>query len=129
MGVVSMPRLERRSLNFSRELRSAMTDAERKLWRELRLSQLGAKFRRQHPVGKYIVDFASIRARVCIELDGAQHATQILRDEARSAFLRSEGYMVLRFSDREVLTSMESVKEAIWNAVHQSRPPPSQPSP
>jgi very-short-patch-repair endonuclease len=106
-----------------------MTDAEAKLWRALRMNQMGVKFRRQHPIGRYVADFVSIEARLCIEVDGAQHAMQTAHDGARTAYLEAEGYAVLRFSDREVLTAIESVKEAIWNALHRSNPPPSPPSP
>jgi very-short-patch-repair endonuclease len=101
-----------------------MTDAEQRLWRELRLCGLGSKFRRQHPVGKYIVDFAAVQARLCIEVDGAQHAEQTESDNERTAFLESQGYRLLRFTDREVLTAIGPVKEAIWNALHQTEPPP-----
>ena len=74
-----------------------MTDAERKLWRELRLHQMGVKFRRQHPVGRYVVDFACIEARLCIEIDGSQHAARSAYDMARTEFLKAEGFEVLRF--------------------------------
>jgi very-short-patch-repair endonuclease len=101
-----------------------MTDAERALWRELRLQRLGVKFRRQHPLGKYVLDFVSIEARLCIEVDGAQHAAAADYDALRTAFVESQGYLVLRFSDREVLTEIDSVKEAIWNALQDRKPPP-----
>ena len=119
-----MPKLDPESVSFSRKLRTGMTDAEKKLWRELRLRQMGCKFRRQHPVGRYTVDFACVEARLCIEVDGAQHATAAHYDEARSEFLRSQGYDVLRFWDNDVLTAIGSVKEAIWNALQQKKPPP-----
>ena len=124
-----MHKLKRQTVLFSRGLRSRMTDAEQKLWRELRFEQLGVKFRRQHPIGDYVIDFACIKERLCIEVDGAQHAQQALYDERRTGFLKQHGYRVLRFSDREVLTSIESVKEAIWNALQESKPPPPWPSP
>src|SRR5688500_7470323 len=101
-----MPRLSDEKRRFTRDLRSHMTHAEQKLWRELRLSNLGARFRRQHPVGKYVVDFASVKGRLCVEVDGAQHTRRIAYDEARTAFLQSCGYKVLRFSDRDVLTNI-----------------------
>jgi very-short-patch-repair endonuclease len=105
-----------------------MTDAARALWRELRLRQMGVKFRRQHPLGKYVLDFACIEARLCIEVDGSHHATR-LSDAARTEFLKREGYEVLRFWDNEVLTAIHSVKEAIWKALQDRKPPPSPPSP
>ena len=106
-----MPKLSPNSIQFSRKLRTSMTDAERKLWRELRLQQFGVKFRRQHPVGKYIADFTCIERMLCIEVDGAQHASTSEYDEARTAILKSHGYHVLRFSDREVLTAIDSVRK------------------
>ena len=123
-GGFRLHKLKRQTVLFSRGLRSRMTDAEQKLWRELRFEQLGVKFRRQHPIGDYVIDFACIKERLCIEVDGAQHAQQALYDERRTGFLKQQGYRVLRFSDREVLTSIESVKEAIWNALQESKPPP-----
>jgi very-short-patch-repair endonuclease len=119
-----MPKLSPDSVRFSRKLRTGMTDAERKLWRELRLQQFGVKFRRQHPLGKYFADFACIERMLCIEVDGAQHASTSDYDAARTAFLKSQGYRVLRFTDREVLTTIDSVKEAIWNALQDLKPPP-----
>ncbi|MDB5904899.1 MAG: lysyl-tRNA synthetase [Betaproteobacteria bacterium] len=85
---------------------------------------MGVKFRRQHPIGRYVADFASIKARVCIEVDGAQHAELAQQDAQRTVYLRSQGYVVLRFTDREVLTQIDAVKEAIWNALQQLHPPP-----
>ena len=122
--IEAMPKLHPKSVEFSRKLRKSMTDAERALWRELRLGQTGFKFRRQHPVGQYIVDFASVEARLCIEVDGAQHAQAQRYDEARTRFLEGEGYRVVRFTDREVLTAMDSVKQAVWNALQETKPPP-----
>ena len=120
-----MTKLAAESVRFSRRLRTHMTDAERRLWHELRLRQLGVKFRRQHPVGRYFVDFACVERMLCVEVDGAQHAEQrIDYDDARTAVLKKHGYRVIRFTDREVLTAIESVKEAIWNALHSEPPPP-----
>jgi very-short-patch-repair endonuclease len=125
-----MPKLTRTTLCRSRNLRVQQTEAERALWRELRLRHFsGYKFRRQHPVGKYIVDFACIEAGIYIELDGSQHAPATNYDEARSAFLKSRGFEVLRFWDNDVLTRMESVKQAIWNELQLKNPPPPCPSP
>jgi very-short-patch-repair endonuclease len=89
----------------------------------------GYNFRRQHPVGRYIVDFACIEAGLCIEVDGSQHADGKQYDDERTAFLQSRGFMVLRFWDNEVLTQIESVKQAIWNALQLRKPPPPCPSP
>jgi very-short-patch-repair endonuclease len=125
-----VPKLTRKSIEYSRRLRTTQTDAERMLWRELRLKQFaGYKFRRQHPVGKYIVDFACLEAGLCVEVDGSQHADQPPYDEVRARFLSSRGFTVLRFWDNQVLTQIDSVKQAIWNALQDKKPPPSQPSP
>ena len=84
--------------SFSRVLRSGMTDAERALWRQLRLRhRRGAKFRRQHLVGGYIVDFVCFERKLVIELDGSQHADRQPHDAERTRWLESQGFRVLRF--------------------------------
>ena len=101
---------------FARELRQGQTDAEGVLWSRLRNKQLeGVRFRRQQPVGLYIVDFASFEKRLIIELDGGQHneGTMKRRDEERAACLEEQGYRVLRFWNNEVLMNMEGVLERI----------------
>ena len=109
-----------RAIKRARELRNNLTDAERTLWRHLRLRQIdGHKFRRQRPVGTYIVDFVCLEKRVIIEVDGGQHSEQKAYDDKRSAWLRSEGFEVLRFWDHEVLTQIGNVKQAIWKALAQ----------
>ena len=89
----------------------------------------GYKFRRQHPIGKYYVDFACIEAGVCVEVDGSQHADNAEYDEARTSFIESRGFEVPRFWDNDVLTKIDSVKQAIWNALQRRKPPPPCPSP
>ena len=110
----------------ARELRSNPTDAERRLWRALRQRRLeGYKFRRQVPLGPYIVDFMCREQRLVIEVDGAQHAEQVEYDRARDTWLATEGFRVLRFTDREVLMELDSVEEAIWVSLQwDSRQPP-----
>ena len=112
----------------ARELRNNATDAERALWRQLRLWQLeGYKFRRQQPLGRFIVDFVCLEKRVVIELDGGQHAEQKEYDAERDAWLRAEGFRVLRFWNNEVLKSIEVIKEEILKAVKNTpylNPPP-----
>ncbi len=103
-----------------RELRQNATDAERLLWHLLRNRHLaGAKFRRQHPVGPYILDFYCAQARLAIELDGGQHseAAQQRRDARRTRVLEAQGVRVLRFWNNEVLAETEAVLETIWNAL------------
>ena len=92
-----------------------MTDAERKLWRHLRNRELGGwKFRRQYPVGPFIVDFICVEKSVVIEVDGGQHAENEELDLQRSAFLNKMGYQVVRFWNNEVLQETEAVLEAIF---------------
>lgn len=85
---------------FARRLRRTQTDAERKLWTHLRDRQLcGAKFRRQHPIGKYITDFCCVEIELIIELDGSQHMQQGQADQRRSRYLEQRGDRVLGFWD------------------------------
>ncbi|MFY9974968.1 MAG: DUF559 domain-containing protein [Chromatiaceae bacterium] len=105
----------------ARRLRREMTFAERLLWAQLRQRELdGFKFRRQHPIGRFIVDFVCIEARVVVEIDGGQHAGRRVRDEARTAWLNGQGYRVLRFWNNEVLQATDAVREAIRSALHET---------
>ena len=99
-----------------------MTDAERLLWRHIRDGQLGVKFRRQQPVGNYIVDCVSVENRLIVEVDGGQHAEQQEYDAKRTAFLESEGYRVLRFWNNEVLENIEGVVQMIQSVLALSSP-------
>ncbi len=84
--------------NVARNLRQLATDAEHRLWQRLRNRQVcGAKFRRQHPVPPYIVDFVCLEKKLVIEADGGQHIEQQTYDEKRTAFLQAQGFRVLRF--------------------------------
>ncbi len=113
----------RASITKARELRNRPTDAERTLWQQLRLRQIGGfRFRRQRPVGPYIVDFICLEKNLVIEVDGGQHSEQSVYDAKRDDYLRAQGLVILRFWDHEVLTQIDNVKEAIWNAVT-ARPP------
>ena len=98
-----------------RSLRKSYTDAERRIWQLLRNRNLQKfKFRRQHPIGAYIVDFVCIDKRLVVELDGGQHAEQAAYDLKRTADLESAGYRVLRFWDNDVLLHTDDVMEAIY---------------
>jgi very-short-patch-repair endonuclease len=90
-----------------------MTDSERKLWSGLRGEQLGVKFRRQHPLGIYIADFACLSPRLVVEVDGSQHAEQQGYDAKRDAFLKSQGFAVIRFATSEPLVNLEGVLTTI----------------
>ena len=101
---------------FARRLRQQQTEAERTLWAGLRNRQLqGVKFRRQQPIGPYIIDFVSFDNKLIVEVDGAHHGEQEIRkgDTDRAEMLRSMGYRVLRFWDNEVLSNTDSVIEEI----------------
>lgn len=103
---------------WAREMRGHMTDAEALLWMLLRNRRVaGAKFRRQHPVGRYILDFYCIEKGLVIELDGGQHGEAINYDRQRDDWLRSRGIQVLRFWNNQMLTETEAVMEAIYQAV------------
>jgi very-short-patch-repair endonuclease len=94
------------------------------MWRRLRGRQIsGVKFRRQVPIGPYIVDFISYDPRIVVELDGSQHAEagHSMRDAARDRWLRSQGFAILRFWDTDVLTNIEAVLSAILNSVERCR--------
>ena len=93
-----------------------MTDAERHLWSVLRNHGLGPKFRRQVPIGPFVVDFAAIGERVVIEVDGGQHA-ESERDRARDRELEAQGFRVLRFWNTEVLANIEGVVTVVRAAL------------
>jgi very-short-patch-repair endonuclease len=102
------------STSFARRLRRNMTDAERKLWRALRLRQIhGHKFRRQFPMGTYIVDFVCLEAKLVIEVDGGQHDAQQMHDKTRGTWLRCQGFRILRFWNNEVLGEINAVLSVI----------------
>src|SRR5687768_1714899 len=101
----------------AKQLRKTMTDAERVLWRGLRAYRLlGEKFRRQEPLGAYIVDFTHFGARLIIEVDGGQHVDSA-KDAVRDAWFKEQGFKVLRFWDNDVLVKTEEVLEAILREV------------
>ncbi len=106
----------------ARRLRQYPTDAEQRLWSRLRQRQIeGARFRRQAPIGPYVVDFVCFGARLVIEVDGGQHAQQQDRDAQRTTWLEAQGFRVLRFWNHEVLGNIEGVAETIAGAL---RAPP-----
>lgn len=123
-------RIPGRQRDRARELRRASTDAERLIWSRLRAHRLeGLSFRRQKPIGPYIVDFLCPAARLVVEIDGGQHYEDrgLARDARRDAFLASEGFRVLRVSNREALTNPEGVLLAILEAAGHVLPPPNPP--
>jgi very-short-patch-repair endonuclease len=105
---------------FAHELRRSATEVERALWGRLRVEKLaGARFRRQVPIGPYIVDFACLKSRLIIELDGSQHFGRASYDQARSAFLETRHFRVLRFWNNDVTERCDAVIETIvWAIAH-----------
>jgi very-short-patch-repair endonuclease len=104
----------------SRSLRNNMTDAERLLWSKLRRKQLrGQQFYRQKTIGRFIVDFYCATGKLVVEVDGGQHYTEEgkTKDRLRDEALSKLGVKVLRFSDKEVLESMNGVLERIWSCL------------
>jgi len=97
----------------AKKLRKNQTEAEKKLWSELRREQLkGIKFRRQQPIGGYIVDFVTFELNLVIEVDGGQHHEN-KEDEVRDEWLEDEGFTVLRFWNNEVLDNIDGVLKEI----------------
>jgi len=108
------------STNRARDLRANMTDAERKLWSRLRREQIdGHRFRRQMPIGPYIVDFVCLASRLIIEVDGGQHSAE--RDARRTAWLESQDFHVLRFWNNDVLGNLDGVIQTIEDALARKR--------
>ena len=105
----------------ARALRKAGTDAEHALWARLRRGRLlGRRFRRQHPLGRYIVDLVCLEGRLVVEVDGSQHLEQQRYDDARQRWLESQGYRLLRFWNNEVLAETDAVVETIAQVLDES---------
>ena len=102
----------------ARGLRKNPTAAEKVLWGHLRFWQVdGHKFRRQQPVGNYIVDFVCLEKRLIVEVDGGQHAEQGDYDARRDGWLRDQGFTVLRFWNNDVLSNLAAVSEKIFDTL------------
>ncbi len=111
-------------LDKAKALRTHQTDAEQRLWYHLRAHRfMGLKFKRQKPMGRYIVDFVCMEYGLIVELDGGQHADTLMKDARRDAWLRGQGYTVLRFWNNEVMQNLEGVLEQIRVAVALSPSP------
>jgi very-short-patch-repair endonuclease len=101
-------------LSKAKQLRKNQTDAEKVLWKKLRNRQIyGYKFRRQVPIGSYIVDFMCVSVKLIIELDGGQHAEQQDYDRKRTAYLEAKEFQVVRFWNNDVLTNIDGVLESL----------------
>ena len=105
---------------LARELRKNQTEAEELLWSRIRRKQiLGVQFKRQRPIGRYIVDFYGVEAKLVIELDGSQHfgPKAIAYDLERTKFLETQGLKVIRFDNLQVFNELESVLTVIYEEV------------
>lgn len=109
---------------FARQLRHHMTESETRLWRHLRAHRLGGeKFRRQQPIGPYVVDFVHFGARLIIEADGGQH-NGAPRDERRDAWLHAQGFKVMRFWNNEIMSNLDGVLATVMAEIaHHPSPP------
>ncbi|OBW93032.1 hypothetical protein QV01_03455 [Gallibacterium genomosp. 3] len=116
-----MPLSKRTLRIYSRELRSNMTPAEKRLWHRIRHDQLGFRFNRQKIILGYIVDFYCAKAKLVIELDGSQHYTtkQQQKDKTRDTNLAALGITVLRFDNYQVMTTLDEVIEEIYQYLSQ----------
>jgi very-short-patch-repair endonuclease len=115
---------EIRSRKFAKAFRGKLTEAETIVWSRLRLRKRhGVHFRRQHPIGPYIADFACVSARLVIEVDGATHGSEseVAHDLRRDAFMRKRGWRVMRVSNQAVYRDLDDVIEAVFAQI----PPPS----
>ncbi len=116
------PALYRQLEEKAKEMRAKPTEAERRLWEKLRNKQIGIKFRQQHVINKFIVDFCSIEKAFIIEVDGEIHNKQKERDGERTHILEKEGYAIIRFTNDEVINDIDGVLEKIKDAL---KPPES----
>jgi very-short-patch-repair endonuclease len=105
----------------ARTLRQPLTPPEARLWARLRGRHSGFKFRRQHPIGNYIVDLFCAECNLVVELDGESHAFQNEYDERRTDWLIERGYIVIRFYNREVVGDIDAVLEKIMEACRRNR--------
>lgn len=103
----------------AREMRRPQTPAEATLWQALRKRHLGYKFRRQHPIDRFIIDFYCAEAKLCLEIDGPSHfeAAQQEYDAARTAHLEAQGYHLIRFTNNEVRYNLEAVVDKIIQTI------------
>ena len=112
----------------AKELRKNMTPAELRLWQALRAKRLnGLKFRRQHPIGKYIADFCCISIRLVVEVDGGIHDSSRDHDAARDAFLELYGYRVLRLQNADIIRDLPAVLARIESEAHSIASPRHEP--
>jgi very-short-patch-repair endonuclease len=126
-GVGEGGKMTSEEATFSKQLRKTATDAEKRLWKYLRMKQIyGLKFRRQESIGTYVVDFVCYEKKIIVEADGGQH-NQSASDIERDDWLQSQGFIVLRFWNHEILTNTDGVLEMIQRNCTQRSPSPTPP--
>ena len=102
-------------------MRHEPTEAEAKLWTQLRNRRfVSYKFRRQLPIGNYVADLACLSAKLIVEVDGSQHADSAY-DVTRDAYLRAQGFRLLRIWNHDILARPDAVLDAVWNALQELR--------
>jgi very-short-patch-repair endonuclease len=109
-------------IDVARKLRKTMTPEERTLWHHLRRENLGVKFRRQEPVGRYVLDFVCFEYKIIVEADGSQHLNNP-NDKVRDAFFTTQGVRVLRFWSSDIRNNLEGVLEVIQKAITDTKAP------
>ena len=114
---------ERKKTAFAKHLRRNQTSAETLLWGELRGRRCGGyKFRRQAPIGKYIVDFLCVAQKLIVEIDGPTHEETGDYDTNRTRILESQGYQLIRLTNDDIYEDLDASVEAIWNSLENARP-------
>jgi very-short-patch-repair endonuclease len=112
-------------ITLAKKLRAESTDAERRLWSHLRAHRfLGLKFRRQHPIGEFIVDFVCPELKLIVELDGGQHSERAAEDAARTSRLQAQGFVVVRYWNNDVMNDLDSVIRDLERRVEALRAAP-----
>jgi len=112
--------MKERLIKFAKSMRHQPTNAEALIWAALRGARMqGFKFKRQQPIGAYIVDFVCFECGLVVEIDGGQHADDVSADQLRSKWLQSQGFRVLRFWNNEVIERKNDVLESIIRALRE----------
>ena len=112
---------------FAKSNRKESTKSEKIIWNLIRNKKINARFRRQHQIGDYVVDFVSIEKKLIIEIDGGQHNNEqdVKYDEKRTLFLKNLGFKVIRFWNNDVLNNLDGVYDIINETLRDWRPHPS----
>ncbi len=112
-------------IEFAKSMRHEMTEAETRLWLQLRAERfMGIKFRRQKVIGNYIADFAANNPKLVVEVDGNTHDVDDTHDQVRTRTLEEQGYQVVRFTNLEMMTNMDGVLTVLSGIVKSSGTPP-----